>query len=196
MAIVANPNTIYNPRTSGYQDIVERLRNEDVSKLGMPNIHSSSFNYYGGYYPEEIGNADFLVNNQNQPINVSGQYSPPASVPYDVTKSGGQIKKTDSSQKTSQETSPDSTAKYAQIAQTLQNNGSTQDIAGSGLMSAGVMSGNPYLLAAGVGLKAMSAAQEREDQQRLNEYNAAISERDKMSNAYSNLANIYRTLKV
>jgi hypothetical protein len=74
--------------------------------------------------------------------------------------------------------------------QTAISGGSPIDMAGSGLTTAGMASGQPELVAAGLGLSAMGAIQKNKNQQRQNKYLAEVERIKARQDAISKLANI------
>ncbi len=68
-------------------------------------------------------------------------------------------------------------------------------LAGDGMTAAGVMSANPYLAGAGLGLSAISTFTAAENQRRMNRYNAEVQKYNQRQQAIARMAEIGKNLK-
>ena len=83
----------------------------------------------------------------------------------------------------------------AGVQSAMANGGSPLDMAGSGMTSAGMMSANPYLVGAGLGVTALSSIQKGKNQREQNRYLAEVQKYNAKQSAIEKMAQIGQGLK-
>lgn len=83
----------------------------------------------------------------------------------------------------------------AGVQNTMASGGSPLDMAGSGMTSAGMMSANPYLVGAGLGVTALSSIQKGKNQREQNRYLAEMQKYQARQSSIEKMAQISQGLK-
>lgn len=83
----------------------------------------------------------------------------------------------------------------AGVQSAMANGGSPLDMAGSGMTSAGMMSGQPWLVGAGLGVTALSSIQKGKNQREQNRYLAEVQKYNARQSAIQKMAQIGQGLK-
>lgn len=83
----------------------------------------------------------------------------------------------------------------AGVQSAMANGGSPLDMAGSGMTSAGMLSANPYLVGAGLGVSALSSIQKGRNQREQNRYLAEVQKYNARQSAIQKMAQIGQGLK-
>lgn len=83
----------------------------------------------------------------------------------------------------------------AGVQSAMASGGSPLDMAGSGMTSAGMMSANPYLVGAGLGVTALSSIQKGKNQRDQNRYLAEVQKYNARQAAIQKMASIGQGLK-
>lgn len=86
-------------------------------------------------------------------------------------------------------------AGLASAGQQIISGGSPIDAAGSGMTSAGAASANPYLVAAGLGVSALSSIQKGKNQREQNRYAAEMQKYNARQSAINKMAQLGAGLK-